>query len=570
MKHQSHTRPLRIVLTAVMIIAVLTSAAVFLGVGAASDDVSRSDLPPAAATQAAEETADEEAADDTPEIRTIVISKTAPDFLTSNYARKKGGVAYKRFIPSASYKGSYASELDNNEKIVYNGFVDTFVTNQKNYLDGFTVSFNKTLTLNITYSDSGDPDADMTAVDDCVLSSAAAFFYDHPEAFWIRSFDYHLSISFTNVESVGYVNQIRFSFVQGAYPYAYDDLAAYTDGVSLATNYIAQHRTSSSRYDTVKAIHDYICDHSSYDYAALSGSTYTYGYAYTAAPLFTGKGTFVCEGYSKAFKILCNEFGIPCALVSGTGVTSDTSGGAHMWDYVQMENDKWYGMDVTWDDGSVVDYDYFLVGSGTEVGGGRLFSQDHLPSGQVMTTTTKFDLIYPVLNSTAYHPDETVEEDPDIILKTLGVSIRLTEPYGIRYGIQLTKNDALNSVNVKEFGTLIIASGTLGSQELTVNTKSVRKIKANNIYSEDSTQLTYTGVLINIPNSFFGTKVKGRGYLIYTDPKDGSEHIVYSETVERTFLGVAQSAYDSYSKISNPTSDQKAVINKLKVILGKS
>lgn len=567
MKHQKQTRSLRIALMAVMITTVLTSAAVFLGVGAASDEVSQSDLPPAEVTQSTEETAD-----DTPEIQTIVISRTAPDFLTSNYAGKKGALAYKRFISSASYNGSYASELTDNEMTVYNGFVDAFVTQKKNYLDGFAVSFNKTLTLGVTYSDSNDAEPDMTVVEDCVLSAAAAFFYDHPEAFWIRSFDYHTSMSFTSGENIAYVNIISFSFVQGAYPYAYDDLAAYTAGVAQAKTYIAEHRDSASRYDTVKAIHDYVCEHASYDYAALSGSEYLYGYAYTPAPLFTGKGTFVCEGYSKSFKILCNEFGIPCALVSGTGVTSDTSSGPHMWDYVQMENGKWYGMDVTWDDGSVIDYDYFLIGSNTEVGSGKRFSQDHLPSGQVMTNPTKFNLIYPLLNGTAYAPDEVIEEPaaPDIILKTLGASIRLSDPYGIRYGIQLTKNDALTSVNVKEFGTLIIASGTLGSQELTVDTKSVRKIKANNIYSEDNSQLTYTGVLINIPNSFFGTKVKGRGYLIYTDKKDGSEHIIYSETVERTFLGVAQSAYDSYSKISNPTSDQKAVINKLKVILGKN
>ena len=86
--------------------------------------------------------------------------------------------------------------------------------------------------------------------------------------------------------------------------------------------------------------------YASYEYDALSGSTYTYGYAYTATPLFTGKGKFVCEGYSKAMKILCGKFGINCALVSGDGMTSASSGGPHMWNYVQI-GDKWYAVDST-------------------------------------------------------------------------------------------------------------------------------------------------------------------------------------------------------------------------------
>lgn len=97
----------------------------------------------------------------------------------------------------------------------------------------------------------------------------------------------------------------------------------------------------------------------------------------------------------------------------------------------------------------------------------------------------------------------TVDVAPNISLTTLGASIRISDPYGIRYGIQLKKDDAYKSTDIVEYGTLIIASGTLGNNELTIDTQSVRRIPAEVIYQEDSSQITYTGVLINIPTSFF-------------------------------------------------------------------
>lgn len=43
--------------------------------------------------------------------------------------------------------------------------------------------------------------------------------------------------------------------------------------------------------------------------------------------------------------MLCDKANIPCALIGGIGNT-----GAHMWNAVQMDDGKWYGVDVTWDD----------------------------------------------------------------------------------------------------------------------------------------------------------------------------------------------------------------------------
>ncbi len=150
----------------------------------------------------------------------------------------------------------------------------------------------------------------------------------------------------------------------------------------------------------------------------------------------------------------------------------------------------------------------------------------------------------------------------------LGGSVRVSEPYGIRFGIRLGKTGDYGNVTIVEYGTLIIPTEKLGSSELTTSTSNVLKIKGTNIYSETSSALVYTGVLINIPTSYFDTEISGRGYLIYKDT-NGTQHTIYTDTVSRTFNGVTQSAYDSYVNIANPTSEQKAILNKLKNLLNQ-
>ena len=67
----------------------------------------------------------------------------------------------------------------------------------------------------------------------------------------------------------------------------------------------------------------------------------------------TGENGPVCEAYARAFKVLCDEAGIPCVLVDGQAKNSANSEGeAHMWNYVQVDN-EWRAVDVTWNDPKV-------------------------------------------------------------------------------------------------------------------------------------------------------------------------------------------------------------------------
>ncbi len=63
----------------------------------------------------------------------------------------------------------------------------------------------------------------------------------------------------------------------------------------------------------------------------------------------------VCQGYAMAFTYLCQLLGIECVTVKGT-----TEFGDHAWNMVKV-NDRWYNVDVCWDDTDLYDYDYFCV-----------------------------------------------------------------------------------------------------------------------------------------------------------------------------------------------------------------
>lgn len=104
--------------------------------------------------------------------------------------------------------------------------------------------------------------------------------------------------------------------------------------------------SSTSEYDKVKAIHDYICDNADYDY------TYTKYSAYDA--LCTG--TTVCQGYAIAFYRLCKEAGLSVRVIAGIG-----GGGRHAWNIVKI-GDVYYNIDCTWDGQETeTGYDWFLL-----------------------------------------------------------------------------------------------------------------------------------------------------------------------------------------------------------------
>ncbi len=161
---------------------------------------------------------------------------------------------------------------------------------------------------------------------------------DHPEIFWMPQ---------------GYASSAEGSvitFVTDDFDY-YTVTQAQLDTMKTQLDAVVQKVTAeasklSSRFEKEVYLHDYLCENVVYDYTFSSGNM-----AYTAYGALVN-GVAVCEGYSRAMQLLCDEIGIPCALVYG-----NSKGYDHMWNVIDP-GDGWYHLDVTWDDTVISNNNY--------------------------------------------------------------------------------------------------------------------------------------------------------------------------------------------------------------------
>lgn len=124
-----------------------------------------------------------------------------------------------------------------------------------------------------------------------------------------------------------------------------------------------------SDFEKALSIYDYICSTTTYDKLKTSAPTFNQEYKITHVPSFYLEGVFikkvaVCDGFSKAFSLLCNMEGLPCTRIVGQAVQL-ASKENHAWNKV-MINGNWYIVDTTWAELSSstserLTHKYFLV-----------------------------------------------------------------------------------------------------------------------------------------------------------------------------------------------------------------
>ena len=110
-------------------------------------------------------------------------------------------------------------------------------------------------------------------------------------------------------------------------------------------------------YQKVKAIYDWIAKNVRYDYDNLNDGDYMLKYTAYAAAI---DKKAVCQGYANLFYRLANSAGIDCRIITGRG-NSGSGWLDHAWNIVQMDDGKYYCVDVTWDEGRS-SHSYFLKG----------------------------------------------------------------------------------------------------------------------------------------------------------------------------------------------------------------
>ncbi len=111
--------------------------------------------------------------------------------------------------------------------------------------------------------------------------------------------------------------------------------------------------------DNLKYIHDYIINNTKYDIERNETDNSPYPSNKATGPLFYNMG--ICSGYTDLYAIFLHKMGIENYKIASKN---------HVWNAIYL-NDKWYHIDLTWDDPVSKDgkdyllHEYFMVDNNT-------------------------------------------------------------------------------------------------------------------------------------------------------------------------------------------------------------
>lgn len=171
------------------------------------------------------------------------------------------------------------------------------------------------------------------------------FRYDVPLVFYVKKLTYRCSLTSKLVEV-----KPDYRFDQQKIDDTFLALIGKLESVKKACDNLCDLRKEL-------LIHDYFCGNDYYDLSFKDSSFECVG------PLLFGKG--VCEGISKASKLLFDYVGMKSIVVSGNSTSELNAGGSntsHAWNIVNVDG-KFYHLDITFDltvkDDKCIRYDYF-------------------------------------------------------------------------------------------------------------------------------------------------------------------------------------------------------------------
>lgn len=163
-----------------------------------------------------------------------------------------------------------------------------------------------------------------------IYEAIYAYKDDHPEVFWLKNYK-------------------SFSYVNGTYYFSLDFTvegdekeAAKQKFDSTVEKIVNGAPKNASEFELEVYVNDYIVDNCEYDfdYAESDENEGNAGSAYGV--LVEGKA--ICEGYARAFNLLCSRLGLESANIYGKGDKE-----SHIWNCIKIDG-EWYQIDVTWND----------------------------------------------------------------------------------------------------------------------------------------------------------------------------------------------------------------------------
>lgn len=286
----------------------------------------------------------------------IDVSKDIPDsdllfkgYMDNLYGVSEGNNTAKKKLPESSGR----KELDAVNQVIYDELKDYIfeVASGERSSTVFTLSTADILKK----AKVGVVEYDLRRLMDALLTDYPyeMFWYDKTKGVNVSS--NILKLEFTFPVSANYsANGMTETDVTDS-----ERIAAANKSVKNAEKILKQVDENWSDYKVLSFFKEKICELSSYNNeAGLYADTMNYGDPWQMIYVFDEdpNTNVVCEGYSKAFKYLCDKHtfnsDVECYIMTGVVSTPLTSGG-HMWNNVRI-NDKIYLADVTnSDDGSI-------------------------------------------------------------------------------------------------------------------------------------------------------------------------------------------------------------------------
>ena len=270
-------------------------------------------------------------------VLTITYQKQIVNVIMTNYVYQKQIVLYDINQYKRDYNFDYIQETDN-----------FFPKNEQDLLNIFYTVLNNgwnkfTFYCDVDYENCLD-DVQKISRDQYIFSNINNFV--HPYNTYNK-----LSINYNNL------GKITFDIEKLYTDKEINEINAKVDEI-----YNSIIRDNMSIREKILAIHDYIINTTTYDKEradVIQRNITDYPFKYEShkayGPLIQHMA--ICGGYSDAMAIFLNKMGIPNYKISSKD---------HVWNFVYMDN-KWYHLDLTWDDPIVntnepmLVHNYFLI-----------------------------------------------------------------------------------------------------------------------------------------------------------------------------------------------------------------
>lgn len=283
----------------------------------------------------------------------------------------------------------YYNQLDRYGKIIYDGLANN-KENMKSgtYVVDFGLQFNDLLN-----SQGGEEKLNIA-----FQSAWNAYTYDNMDIFYIDVEKLTLTTTTTSIGSfsthqVELSNGENISYLKPHFS-STTTISGKLNLLEAIRQEIKKQLDGYSDYEKIREVHNWLIDNIEYDMDLETKEPYSISGALT-------EGIAVCEGYARSFKYIMDGLDIPCVLVSGIGTNSNGEIESHAWNYVMLDN-KWYAIDVTWDDPVIIGngyipedtkYTHFLKGSNS-------FFDSHTEDGRI--TESSIEFTFPELSEVDY------------------------------------------------------------------------------------------------------------------------------------------------------------------------